>query len=53
MIDNKDDGEDDLELGVEGSSNIEPEGDLNDSSLSTSISPTTTVAPRVCGCGRG
>ena len=45
--------EDDLVMGVEGSGNIEPEGDLNDSSFSTSISPTTTVASHVCGCGRG
>ena len=36
-----------------GSDNIEPEEDLNDSSLSTSISPTTTVAPRGRGSGRG
>ena len=53
VVDDKDDSEDDLVLGVEGSGNIEPEEDLNESSLSTSISPTTTVAPHVRGCGRG
>ena len=53
VVDDKDDSEDDLVLGVEGSGNIEPEEDLNDSSLSTSISPTTTVAPRGRGSGRG
>ena len=51
-VDNNDDSEDDSELGVEGSGNIEPE-DLNDSNLSTSISLTTTVAPCVRGFGRG